>query len=158
MIADAPPVKDCFYSSGLQVRSADFVFRETSKGVVYYLQSLGPTQLLVDDTLLTGHDIDCHPEGFGSPVGLLRGCDTCLADFSTAELEQLGVSIDSEVQLEFESGVRVCGRVQNITRHTGKNVLISFSQCRVEDARGKLLFDPAWGLYDMAVGRNVIQG
>ena len=39
-------------------------------------------------------------------------------------------------------------------RHDGKLVLITFSNCTVKNGE-RVLFDPAWGEYDMAVGERI---
>jgi phenylalanine-4-hydroxylase len=57
--------------------------------------------------------------------------------------------------LRFASGVEVRGRLEKlICDSDGRPLLISLSDCRVWQA-GDLLFDPAWGVYDMAVAESV---
>jgi phenylalanine-4-hydroxylase len=57
--------------------------------------------------------------------------------------------------LEFAGGVTVTGKVERTTRSGGRLVLVSLSGCRV--TRGsRVLFEPAWGTYDMAVGERIV--
>jgi phenylalanine-4-hydroxylase len=56
--------------------------------------------------------------------------------------------------LHFASGVTVDGVVSKLTRHKGKLILIAWNDCRVGDG-ANVLFDPAWGTFDMAVGAHV---
>jgi phenylalanine-4-hydroxylase len=56
--------------------------------------------------------------------------------------------------LVFGSGVIVTGRVDKVLRRDDKLVLISFSDCTVE-YRDRILFEPSWGTYDMAVGARI---
>jgi phenylalanine-4-hydroxylase len=57
--------------------------------------------------------------------------------------------------LEFESGVKVEGRLDQILRRDGKILVMSFSQCRVT-FRDRELFNPSWGTFDMAIGEKIV--
>src|SRR6185437_5623487 len=54
------------------------------------------------------------------------------------------------------SSITVSGIVKEILSENGKIQLITFANCTVKDKHGKLLFDPAWGVYDMAVGERIV--
>ena len=56
--------------------------------------------------------------------------------------------------LEFESGVLVEGEIAKILRRDDKMQLITFSDCTARFG-DRVLFDPAWGTYDMAVGERI---
>ncbi len=77
----------------------------------------------------------------------------------TASVRRLGRWKETEIRegqtarLEFESGVTVEGRVEKILRRDGKMLLITFSNCTAK-LGDRVLFDPAWGTYDMAVGER----
>ncbi len=43
-----------------------------------------------------------------------------------------------------------------IERSSQRNILFSFKECHVTGAGGDVLFDPAWGQYDMAIGTEII--
>jgi phenylalanine-4-hydroxylase len=122
-----------------------------------YIQFEGPTQLCADNAQLFGHGISHHPHGFGSPVGFLKNATKCLSDMSDSELTSLGLQIGSNAELVFESGVLVAGMLTNFTRHpqNGQLIMITFENCRVTH-QGKTLFDPAWGVFDMAIGSTVV--
>ena len=57
--------------------------------------------------------------------------------------------------IEFESGVVVSGRVEKILRRDGKLLLITFTDCTVKFG-DRVLFEPAWGKFDMAVGERIV--
>jgi phenylalanine-4-hydroxylase len=118
-------VATCEYSSGLQV-----------SGV---LRTTGKTALAFKEKELPGHGIDYHKEGFGSPIGKWK--ETEFAEGKKAKLE-------------FESGVTVEGKIDKILRRDGKLLLITFSNCRAKYG-DRVLFDPDWGTYDMAVGERI---
>lgn len=58
-------------------------------------------------------------------------------------------------RLEFESGVTVEGKIEKILRRDGNLLLLSFSGCTAK-LGDKILFNPAWGTYDMAVGEKIV--
>ena len=47
------------------------------------------------------------------------------------------------------------GKVDRILERNGQLILITFSNCTAEDDGDRVLFDPAWEVYDMAVGDRI---
>jgi phenylalanine-4-hydroxylase len=132
-------VATCEYSSGLQVSG---VFTEAitdEKNCPVYLRTTGKSALAFGNKELPGHGIDYHKEGFGSPIGKWK--ETKLAEGEKAKLE-------------FETGITVEGKIDNILRREGKLLLITFSNCTAKYG-DRILFDPDWGTYDMAVGERI---
>ena len=142
------------YSSGLEV-SGTFTQVLEKDGAAVYLKTTGPANLNYSGTELPGHDKQYHAHGFGSPVGMVKNLSVALEDFSEEELDQVGLTEGEHVILEFESGVNVTGNVISKTICDGHLVLISFSGCHVT-FEGKTLFEPAWGTFDMAVGKSIV--
>lgn len=142
------------YSSGLQV-SGTFQEMIIHREALVYIRTEGPTQLCADDRQLEGHGKDYHVHGFGSPVGKLNVSTVPLEILSDGDLAALGIITGEEASLEFESGLMVTGRLERIVRNRDKIVVMSFSGCTVR-FRDKVLFDPSWGLYDMAVGEKIV--
>jgi phenylalanine-4-hydroxylase len=95
-----------------------------------------------------------HAEGFGTPIGRLAGATKPLEAYDDAELAAAGLVVGQRATLRFASGVVVDGRVTALVRHAGQLVRVSFAECRVTLGE-RLLFDPAWGAFDMAVGETV---
>lgn len=143
----------CEYKSGLQVSGLIKEFIEKD-GKPVYIMTDGPTALSFKDRQLDGHGKSYHAHGFGSPVGKLKGMLTPLELFSEGELNTRNIVRGKTVNLEFESGVRVIGVLKNIVTQSGKNLLLSFDDCTV-DFEGRILFQPSWGTYDMAVGSEI---
>jgi len=102
------------------------------------------------------HGIDYHAEGFGSPIGRLRSMERCLSAYTVDELKRHNIEIGQQVILNFLSGVQVTGQLRHILRRDQRNILFSFDNCTVVDIDGNILFDPAWGNYDMAVGDEIV--
>lgn len=142
------------YSSGLQV-SGTFQEMKIHRELPIYIKTEGPTQLCYEDKQLEGQGKEYHSHGFSSPVGKLKASSTPLELLSDGDLNEIGITRGSIARLEFESGITVEGYLENILRRNGKILVLSFSQCTVT-FRDKILFNPSWGVYDMAVGEKII--
>src|SRR5437773_2671546 len=132
-------VATCEYSSGLQVSGVFTEVITDEKAAPIYLRTTGKTALAFKETELPGHGIDYHKEGFGSPIG---------------KWKETEIAEGKKAKLEFESGIVVEGKVDKILRRDGKLLLIMFSNCRVRYG-DRVLFNPDWGTYDMAVGERI---
>jgi phenylalanine-4-hydroxylase len=129
----------CEYSSGLQISGVFTEVITDEKNSPIYLRTAGKTALVFHDKELEGHGIDYHKDGFGSPIG----------NWKQTEMVE-----GKKAKLEFESGVVVEGKIDKALRRDGKLLLITFSNCRVQYG-DRVLFEPAWGTYDMAVGEKI---
>jgi len=142
------------YSSGLQVSGKITKIYEHDNEPAY-LGFTGPSMLSYDNHQLDGQGIRYHKDGFGSPAGMIRNLDGNIETMSEGELFSKGIVTGNELKLEFISGVQVEGRLEKITRQAGHNLIFSFQNCTVR-FEGKELFNPDWGVYDMAVGEKII--
>ncbi|MFD2171846.1 aromatic amino acid hydroxylase [Tumebacillus lipolyticus] len=142
------------YSSGLQVSGTFTHLEYDGQGEAVYLKTTGPTMLAIDNKMLPGHDLEYHGEGFGSPIGAIKGSSLALEDFSDADLDSAGLKIGQATELEFASGVKVSGEVKYILREGGKVILIGFDACTVTYGES-VLFQAEWGTFDMAVGAAI---
>jgi phenylalanine-4-hydroxylase len=109
-------------------------------GEPIYLRTTGPTALAAGDKELAGHGRDYHKDGFGSPIG----------DWKETELAE-----GQQTRLEFASGVVVEGKIEKLLRRDDKLLLVTFSNCTATYG-DRVLFDPSWGTYDMAVGSRIV--
>jgi phenylalanine-4-hydroxylase len=144
-------VATCQYSSGLQVTGVfDEVMVDANNNASpkpvrlaprtpIYLHAKGPCALAWQNKELAGHGRDYHKEGFGSPIG----------HWKETELTE-----GKKTKLEFESGITVEGKIDSLLRRDGELLLITFSDCTAKYG-DRVLFDPAWGTYDMAVGDRI---
>ncbi|MEP7071369.1 MAG: aromatic amino acid hydroxylase, partial [Verrucomicrobiota bacterium] len=138
-------------------RSRDLVAANASSpkaGRPIYLRTSGPSALAFANHQLDDHGRDHHPEGFGSPIGRWRNVEAAPEDLDADDLFDLGIQDGSEATINFESGVTVKGRVKRILRLDGKLALLTFTGCTVK-LGDRVLFDPAWGEFDMAVGETI---
>ncbi len=121
-----------------------------------YIKTNGPTALAYNNKELIGHDKSYHKDGFGSPIGKLKGINIAIEDMSPTDLETYGISEGKTIKLQFEGGIEAEGEIITGRRNLqGKIILISFKNCTVKMGE-EILFDPSWGIYDMAIGASVI--
>lgn len=142
------------YSSGIQVSGVFDQVLVNAQQEPILIKTTGPTALAFENKQLEKHDKRYHNEGFSSPVGKLKGIEKSLEDFSETELKQAKIQLGENTYLEFESGIKVDGKVEYIEKKNEKIILIGFSNCTVTGA-GETLFHPSWGQYDMAVGHKI---
>ena len=142
------------FSSGLQV-SGTFSEVIIHRNRPVYVKTDSPTMLSFNDKMLEGHGKEHHKDGFGSPTGLLNGVGKPLEEMTGGDLSEEGIETHKKVTLEFESGLIVEGYLENITRKEGKILLMTFTNCKVT-YRDRVLFEPSWGVYDMAVGESIV--
>lgn len=151
---DSEAVSTVTYSSGLQVSGRLAKVLE-HQGEPAYLSFAGPCMLSIADLPLEGHLPAHHPEGFGSPLGHLVDLPQSLSLCNDSQLADLGIVPGKEADLTFRSGIVVKGMVTYLHRKDGQLVIIGFEQCSVR--WGELvLFEPNWGVYDMAVGERIV--
>lgn len=143
-------------STGIQISGIFTEVIEDDNGKPIYFKTQGNTALSNRDKELIGHGIENHKEGFGSPIGKLKGINIAIENMSPRDLEAYQIYEGKRITLVFEGGVKVEGNVITGTRDLrGKILLITFKNCTVT-YKDKVLFQPDWGLYHMAVGKEVV--
>ncbi len=142
-------------STGIQV-SGVFTNVIEHEGKPVYIQTTGKTALSYREKELVGHGTEYHAEGFGSPVGKLKGINLAIEDMSPRDLSAYAIFEGQVVTLEFEGNIKVSGEIITGSRNLqGKIITISFKNCTVTH-NDTVLFQPEWGIYDMAVGKKII--
>jgi len=143
------------FSSGLQLTGTFTEFKTGQDGQPIFIRTTGPSALAADNKQLSGHGKDYHSHGYSSPVGKLRGHAMPVENLSIEELDYFGITEGKNAELLFESGISAGGHVKSILSVNGKTQLITFTNCTVTDKKGQTLFDPSWGVFDMAVGEKI---
>lgn len=142
-------------STGLQI-SGVFTNVIEQEGKPIYFQTTGETALSYREKELVGHGTITHPEGFGSPIGKLKGINLAIEDMSPRDLKAYGVYEGQTATLEFEGDIKVVGEIITGKRNLhGEIILICFKNCTVTHG-DTILFKPEWGNYDMAVGKKLV--
>jgi len=145
---DSKSLATCELNSGLQISG---VFSELIKvedqGV--YIKTAGPTALAYKNKEILNHGTKYHSDGFGSPIGNIK---------DISDINILKHKIDQYVEIQYESGVIVKGCLFDIIENnSGDIMLLSFRECTVilERENPIVLFDPSWGVFDLAIGEKV---
>ena len=142
-------------STGLQI-SGVFTNVIEHEGKPIYLQTTGKTALANREKELVGHGTAAHLEGFGSPIGKLKGINLAIEDMSPRDLKAYDIYEGETATLEFEGNIKVVGKIITGKRNLhGEIILISFKNCTVTHGE-TVLFRPEWGTYDMAVGKKLV--
>jgi len=155
-LIDSKSIGTIELSTGIQI-SGIFtnVIKNDAENPIY-IQTTGPTALASRDKELIGHGTSSHASGFGSPVGKLKGINLAIEDMFPKDLEVYGIYEGKKTTLHFEGNIKVEGEVITGKRDLkGKILLISFKNCTVTHNE-TILFQPAWGIYDMAVGKEIV--
>lgn len=147
-------VATCVWSSGLEV-SGIFSEMITTGAHPVYIQTTGATALSFAGKEIPGQGTQHHPHGFGSPVGRWKQYHCNPEESDKNCLTGAGFIIGKPTTIIFETGVVVTGIVEGFVFRGEHLLLITFSKCKVTYDQ-KVLFDPAWGPYDMAVGSSVV--
>jgi phenylalanine-4-hydroxylase len=142
-------------STGLQV-SGVFTNVITHEGKPIYIKTTGKTALASREKELVGHGTLGHAEGFGSPVGKLKGINLAIEDMSPLDLSAYNITEGNSVKLEFEGNIIVEGDIVTGSRNLrGEIILIRMNNCTVTHGK-TILFQPEWGVFDMAVGKKLV--
>ncbi len=144
-------------STGLQISGTftKVIEDDNSRNGIAYFQTSGETVLAYRDQQMTGHGRLDHPNGIGSPLGYLKGYNLAIEDMSPKDLAAYDIHEGKRILLEFESGVKVEGRVITGARNIfGKIQAVYFEECLVTYQR-ELLFTPDMGVYCMAVCKDI---
>jgi phenylalanine-4-hydroxylase len=146
------------FSSGLQVSGvfSKVVKDPTNQNQIKYINTNSPTTLCFKDKLLPSHGPDYHAEGFGAPVGNIKGVAKKLEDFTPQDLIENGWAVNAMIQLHYENGIQINGKLINTTFKDNKLLIMSFENCTVTDEENNIYFEPAWGIYDMAIGDAIV--
>jgi phenylalanine-4-hydroxylase len=143
-------------STGIQVSGKFIEVLSDEYDRPVYIRTAGPTALAYKNKEVIGHHKEYHRDGFGSPVGKLKGINLPIEDMSPTDLEAYGIYEGRETRLNFEGGIEVKGEIITGKRNLqGKIILISFKNCLVRQG-DRILFHPDWGIYDMAVGASLV--
>jgi phenylalanine-4-hydroxylase len=139
--------------SGLQISGQIENFRQENQAVTY-LKMIGPVALALNNHELENQSCTRHAQGFSSPLGRLNGLDMPLTLASDTDLARLGVKPGATVQVKFNTGFELKGRLEKFIRNNGNLVLIQFSEAQVE-VDGQTLYEREWGPFDLAIGERV---
>jgi len=142
-------------STGLQI-SGNFDKVIAHDGKPVYVQTSGPTALAFREKELIGHGIEKHADGFGTPIGKLKGINLAIENMGPRDLKAYDIFEGKTIMLEFEGDIKLMGKIITGTRNLqGKILLITFEHCKVTHNQ-QIIFESTTGTYSMAVGQEVV--
>ena len=149
-ILKAQTINTVEFNSGIQISGKLIEVLNDKQGYPIYLRFDGPSQLCYQDTELSGHGKQYHAHGYGTALGKLKSFpNTC-----PSELPESFWAHGQNLTLEFESGIIVSGKLKSHLMKNGRCLIASFDQATVT-FNGRKLFEPAWGIYDLALGTSI---
>ncbi len=142
-------------STGLQI-SGNFTKVIAFDRKPVFIQTEGPTALAYREKELVGHSILQHHDGFGSPLGRLKGINLAIEAMGPRDLKAYNIFEGQTISLEFEGNIKISGEIITGTRNLrGEIILITFKNCTVTH-KNEVLFASKDRLYNMAVGEQIV--
>ncbi|GAA3510445.1 aromatic amino acid hydroxylase [Aquimarina addita] len=142
--------------TGLQISGVFTRMIKNKDNKVIYFETNGPSALAYREKELIGHGIATHAEGFGSPIGKLKGSNLAIENMSPRDLKAYNFYDGEFIEFEFESGITVAGTNITGTRNIkGELIIIQFKECTIK-YKDEYLFRPEWGNYDLAIGEDIV--
>lgn len=139
------------FDSGVQVTGKLVEIVDTDRGPAW-VRLDGPCAIALDGSILPGQGTDAHAHGFSTSVG---GLDDGTDLGEQTEEWLLGRTTDGRVSWRWESGVEFSGTVERVqTDEAGRLRVVTFTDARAV-LGDRVLYDPEWGSFDLAVGRAV---
>jgi phenylalanine-4-hydroxylase len=72
------------------------------------------------------------------------------------ELNEIGIILNKDVNLNFIGRIKITGRLTNkLWDGNGNLIMLSFINCTVTHNK-TILFQPDWGIYDMVLGKEIV--
>ena len=125
----------------------------TADGGPAYLRLSGECALALDGRTLPEQDREDHRDGYGTPFGRLDD-GRALSETTAEDFEALA-DADRRLRLKYASGVEVEGTLER-TQSDEAGRLRTFTLTEAHARLGdRVLFQPDWGIYDVAVGEEV---
>lgn len=149
-------VGTCMLDSGLQIAGVFDGMDVIEAGGIGWLSTAGPTQLAWNQQELCCHGTQYHPDGYATVLGKLVGFDKPLHEFDDADLAHAGILIGEHIDLNFDTGYRVTGKLRSVTRRDGVLLLISIADAKAQDANGTELDLRAEDVFHLGIGSNVV--
>lgn len=139
-------------NSGLQISGILDSFLVDADDKPIFIKFSSPTQLCFNNKELVGHGKEQHYHGYSNPLGTIKNRDIC--DMDSEELKSFGIREKQSVELCFDSGIKLFGKIKSLLFNGKKLILIKFTNCKLTYA-DSILFHPDWGDFDFAPSVNV---
>ena len=126
---------------------SDYILNKKND-VINFIKLNGPSQISLNHKQIKNHDPLYHSSGYSSPIGNIQKYKKPIYQLSKSQIKNLKIIKNQLCTLEFENNITVKGLIHNITKENSKINIITFNECLVKH-KSKVLFDPAWGYFDL---------
>lgn len=155
-LIDSKKIGTIELNTGLQISGVFTQMITDEDNSVVFFKTEGPTALANREKELIGHGIKTHANGFGSPIGKLKGINLAIENMGPRDLKAYDFYDGKRISFEYESGITVEGiNITGIRNVYGKLILIRFKDCTIT-YKNQTLFTPESGTFDLAVGSSIV--
>ena len=119
-----------------------------------FIKTCGKTQLCYNNKELKNQGVEHHQHGYSSPIGKLKEVNKPINKLSNNDLVKLNIKKNKFINLEYDSGIILSGKVKKITTKNSTIIIIKFNNCTVK-YKNEYLFMPEWGDFDLICGELI---
>ena len=119
-----------------------------------FIKTYGKTQLCYNNKELKNQGVEHHQHGYSSPIGKLKEVNKPINKLSNNDLVKLNIKKNKFINLEYDSGIILSGKVKKITTKNSTIIIIKFNNCTVK-YKNEYLFMPEWGDFDLICGELI---
>lgn len=149
-------VGTCVLDSGLQIAGVFDLVKSDDNGRICWIGTSGPTQLAWNEQELCCHGTQYHPDGYATAMGRLIGADKPLHTYDDSDLAHAGILVGEAVDIRFDTGYRVTGKLKNVTRRDGTLLLMSIAEASAFDPDGVMLDLKIDDVFHLGIGSEVV--
>lgn len=148
-------VGTCVLDSGLQISGIFSEILKDSDDTIFWIKTLGPTQLAWNSQELCCHGINYHREGYATVLGNLKGSQKPLYMYDDTDLAHAGILMGEPIELIFESNFRVKGILKNVTRRDSHLLLIVIAGVSIIDHNGNTMETYTDDIFHLGIGSKI---
>lgn len=148
-------VGTCVLDSGLQISGIFSEILKDSDDTIFWIKTLGPTQLAWNSQELCCHGIHYHREGYATVLGNLKGSQKPLYMYDDTDLAHAGIIMGEPIELIFESNFRMKGILKNVTRRDSHLLLIVIAGASIIDHNGNTMETYTDDIFHLGIGSKI---
>ena len=142
-------------NTGLQITGKFNAFRSDPEFGLSWISAIGPSALCRNEKVLKHSGPDDLPNGCLTIIGKLAHTRKAIDELSPAALNELGIRINELVNIQFENGILVSGRILSMNFHHEKLEQLLFHEATVQTKEGRVLHETEDGDLRLIVGSGV---
>ncbi len=141
------------FNSGLQISGVIEKMITLKKNIVF-LKFSGPCQLSFKNKELPGHNKVYHHHGYSTPLRFISKNKKPFHLWNDRDLEKEGLKVGKKAHLVFEANIHLQGEITKFLKINNCLLVVTFKNCLIKQ-KDLILFDPSWGLFDLAIGQTI---